>query len=378
MPWEVCTQVSRREEFVRFADSDEMSFSELCLRFGISRVTGYKWFKRDEQGLSLADQSRRPHASPRRTDVKTEALVCQLRRQHPVWGGRKLHHYLRREGFVPLPAPSTVNSILKRNGLLSPDRRLQRAWQRFEAAAPNHLWQMDFKGPIETEARPCFALTVLDDHSRFNVCLAICPDQTRETVQSQLVQAFRLYGLPDCILSDNGPPWGSHQDGARRFTRLAAWLMRQGIFVSHGRPAHPQTQGKDERFHGTYARELLASRLSWHSPDELGNASEGWRELYNWQRPHEALANEPPGSRYRPSLRPYSEVLHAIDYPASDLVRQVSQGGLISFGRRKYRVGRAFTGQPVALRAVADGIWDIYYCLQRISRLDLTCPIPDL
>jgi transposase InsO family protein len=206
-------------------------------------------------------------------------LVCQLRRRHPVWGGRKLHHYLRREGVTPLPAPSTVNSILSRNGLLAAERRQQREWQRFEAEAPNHLWQMDFKGPLETEASPCSALTVLDDHSRFNLCLAICQDQTREAVQAQLEQAFRCYGLPDCVLSDNGPPWGSHQDGVARFTRLAAWLMRHRIIVSHGRPAHPQTQGKDERFHGTYQRELLASRPSWRSPTELSLASTDWRAL---------------------------------------------------------------------------------------------------
>jgi transposase InsO family protein len=356
---------------VRFAGGGQTSFSELCRRYGVSRVTGYKWLRRAAQDEGLGDRSRRPHASPARTSELTEALVCELRLKHPVWGGRKLHHYLRREGVKPLPAPSTVNSILGRNGLLSPERRVRRDWLRFEAAAPNHLWQMDFKGPIETEAGPCHALTVLDDCSRFNLCLAICPDQTRQTVQAQLEQAFRCYGLPDCILSDNGPPWGSHQDGVQRFTGLAAWLMRQQIFVSHGRPAHPQTQGKDERFHGSFNRELLASSSSWRSPAELSTASQEWRELYNWRRPHEAVGHDPPGECYRPSPRSYAEVPTAIDYPAADLVRRVAQGGQISFRGRTYRVGRAFTGQPVALRAAADGVWDVYYCLQRITSLDL-------
>jgi transposase InsO family protein len=284
---------------------------------------------------------------------------------------------MRREGLAPLPAPSTINSILSRNGLLAADRRMQRDWQRFEAEAPNHLWQMDFKGPLQTDTGPCFALTVLDDHSRFNICLAICPDQTRETVQAQLEQSFHCYGLPDCILSDNGPPWGSHQDGERRFTRLAAWLMRHRIVVSHGRPAHPQTQGKDERFHGTYNRELLASRPAWYSPAELERASTDWRETYNWQRPHEAIGNEPPGTRYQPGRRAYTEIPPPADYPSGDLQRRVVQGGLISFRSHTYRVGRAFTGELVALRAVADGVWDVYYCLQRIKTLDLRLP-PDL
>jgi transposase InsO family protein len=267
-----------------------------------------------------------------------------------------------------------VNNILKRHGLLSEERRQVRDWQRFEAEAPNHLWQMDFKGPLYTQAGPCQALTVLDDHSRFNICLSICPDQTRETVQAQLVLAFRRYGQPDCLLSDNGPPWGSHQDGATRFTRLGAWLIRRGIIVSHGRPAHPQTQGKDERFHLTLSRELLDSRSSWRHPEELGQAAAHWREVYNWQRPHEAIGHEPPGSRYRPSRQAYTETLPAIEYLSGDEVRRVSAGGIISFRGRSYRVGKAFEGEPVALRAVSDGAWDVYYCLQRITTLDLSRP----
>ena len=375
MPWEVCSAVSKREEFVRFASAGEESLSELCRRYGVSRPTGYKWLKRAGEGFE--ERSRRPHSSPARTNPETEALVCRLRRRHPAWGGRKLHHYLRREGISPLPAASTVNGILRRNGLLSEERRRQRDWRRFEAEASNHLWQMDFKGPLPTDSGPCFALTVLDDHSRFNICLAICPDQTRHTVQAQLEQAFRCYGLPDCILSDNGPPWGSHQGGVGRFTHLAAWLMRHRVVVSHGRPAHPQTQGKDERFHGTLARELLASRPSWHSPAELRLAAADWRETYNWRRPHEAIANEPPGSRYHPGPRPYTEVPPEPDYPSADLLRRVVQGGLISFRSRHYRVGRAFTGDLVALRAVSDGVWDVYYYMQRVRTLDLRLP-PDL
>jgi transposase InsO family protein len=377
MPWEVCTEVSRREEFVRFAGAGEVSLSELCRRYGVSRATAYKWLRRGALGLGFADRSRRPHSSPGRTAAATEALVCELRRCYPAWGGRKLHHYLRREGVSPLPAPSTVNTILGRNGLLSADRRQQRDWQRFEAEAPNQLWQMDFKGPIATQAGPCYALTVLDDHSRFSLCLAICGDQTRETVQAKLEETFRCYGLPQCLLSDNGPPWGSHQDGVRRFTGLAAWLIRHGIIVSHGRPAHPQTQGKEERFHGTLNRELLRSRPSWRSPAELCPACADWREVYNWRRPHEAIGHEPPGSRYRVSPRAYSEVPPAVEYASGDLVRRTGQGGLISFCGRKYRIGRAFTGELVALRAAADGVWDVYYCLQRIATLDLRLP-PDL
>src|ERR1044071_9795406 len=207
MPWEVCTPVSKREEFVRLAATESLSLSELCRRYGVSRPTAYKWLERADFQQPMTDRSRRPHTSPRRTEPAIEAIVCELRRRHPAWGGRKLHHYLRRQGYLPVPAASTISTILGRNGLLAPDRRLKRDWQRFEAAAPNQLWQMDFKGPLQTQAGECSVLTVLDDHSRFSLCLAICPDQTLATVQGELERAFRLYGLPDCILCDNGPPW---------------------------------------------------------------------------------------------------------------------------------------------------------------------------
>ena len=371
MSWRECTVVSERKEFVLFAGLKDRSVSDLCRRFGVSRVTGYKWLLRDRVGEGLADRSRRPHSSPARTAEATETLVCRLRQEHPAWGGRKLHHYLRREGVQPLPSPSTVNNILRRHGLLDPERREARDWQRFEAEAANRLWQMDFKGPIETQAGPCHALTVLDDYSRFNLCLGICPDQRRDTVQTQLTHAFERYGLPDCLLCDNGPPWGSGYAG-QPFTRLAAWLIRRGIAVSHGRPYHPQTQGKDERFHLTLSLELLKPPPVWHHPDELATAARSWRELYNHRRPHEALGNEPPASRYSPSRRAYSPLLEPIEYPPADLKRIVQQDGHISFRGRQYLVGRAFASEPVALRAVGDGLWEVYYCFQRVSRIDLS------
>lgn len=373
MPWRESTLVSERREFIQFATTGQVSLSELCRRHGVSRVTGYKWLSRAAQGDGLADRSRRPRRSPARTAEATETLVCRLRQEHPAWGGRKLHHFLRRAGIQPLPAPSTVNSILRRNDLLDPNRKQTRDWLRFEAEAPNRLWQMDFKGPIETQAGPCHALTVLDDYSRFNLCLGICPDQRRDTVQTQLTHAFRRYGLPDCLLCDNGPPWGSGYTG-QPFTRLAAWLIRRGIAVSHGRPYHPQTQGKDERFHLTLSLELLKPSPVWHRPDELALAAQSWREVYNHLRPHEALGHEPPASRYSPSARTYREQLAPIEYAPDDLRRTVQQGGHISFRGRLYLVSRAFAGEPVALRAVADGVWDVYYCFQRVSRINLNQP----
>lgn len=373
MPWREATPMSERTEFVRFAGQEGANMSTLCRRFGISRKTGYKWLRRYQRAgpEGLQDRRRRPWRPPRRSSEDVEARVCALRERHPAWGGRKLHHVLRREGVRIPPAPSTITDILSRHGLLNPERRPVRDLQRFEAPAPNALWQMDFKGSVPTERAPCHPLTVLDDHSRFNVCLAACPDQRAETVRDQLTGAFQRLGLPERMLMDNGSPWGSDQ--AHPHTKLTAWLIRQGITVLHGRPFHPQTQGKEERFHRTLALEVLSQRSSWRDQPELQQAFDDWRDLYNFERPHEALGQQPPVSRYQSSPRPFRPVLPSIEYQQGDEIRRVQQKGRISFRGRELLVSRAFIGEPVALRAVNDGVWDVYYCHQRIGQVDLTC-----
>jgi transposase InsO family protein len=367
--------MTERSEFVSFASREEANVSALCRRYGISRKTGYKWLRRlREQGREgLLDRSRSPRRSPARTPPEVEEIICGLRSQHPAWGGRKLHHLLRRDGVAQPPAPSTITGILDRNGLLSPERRSQRAWQRFEELRPNALWQMDFKGHFATGEGRCHALTVLDDHSRFNICLAACPNERAKTVQEQVTTACRCYGLPERLLVDNGSPWGS--DAAHQNTKLTAWLIRLGITVVHGRPYHPQTQGKEERFHRTLALEVLRARPDWRSLAEVQHAFDAWRELYNLRRPHEAIGHAPPATRYEPSPRPFPGKLPSIEYAPGDQVRKVQEKGRISFRGREWRVGRAFIGEQVALRATGDGLWDVYYCHQKVGHVDLraTC-----
>jgi len=371
MPWRERSRMSERSEFVQFARGEGQSISELCRRFGISRKTGYKWLRRAGEGLE--DRSRRPRHSPDRTLPALEAQVCALRGQHPAWGGRKLHRVLRDDGEPQPPAPSTITGILARGGLLHPDRRLARDWERFEYDAPNQLWQMDFKGHFPAGAGRCHPLTVLDDHSRFNISLQACADERAQTVHTHLTAAFQRYGLPERMLMDNGSPWGSDQ--AHPYTGFTAWLIRLGISVLHGRPYHPQTQGKDERFHRTLQAEVLASRPGWHGLDQLQQAFDHWRGVYNGRRPHESLALDTPASRYQPSPRPLPDQLPAIDYAPGDEVRRVQDHGRIAFRGHVYRVGRAFVGQPVALRAAADGVWDVYFCHQRVAEVDLRQPL---
>lgn len=371
MPWEEVTTMSLRLEFVRLALHEDANMSDLCQRFGISRKTGYKWLDRYQQHgkEALMDQSRRPQISPNRTPAYIEQLVLQIRDKHPVWGGRKINSLLLRKGHTDIPHPSTITGILHRNGRMDADESVKhKAFQRFEREHPNELWQMDFKGHFPlTEGGRCHPLTVLDDCSRFLLCLKACPNETRETVVEHLTSTFRRYGMPDRMLMDNGSPWGGDKDNP--YTRLTVWLIRLGIDVSHGRPYHPQTQGKDERLHRTLKAELI-SRKSLAGLSHSQVAFDDWRDTYNHVRPHQALDMCVPGERYQPGSRCFPEALPPILYDTGDIVRKVDVCGRISFRSRKFRVGKAFHRQPVALRSAdTDGVFDVFFCHKPVAQI---------
>jgi transposase InsO family protein len=240
MPWGAMSTSELRVEFVRLVVGGGVSVAELCRRFGVSGKTGHKWLGRyREQGeAGLADRSRRPGHSPRRSDAAIEEAVLAVRAEHPAWGGRKIARVLERRGLAS-PSPSTVTAILRRHGVeLGRLGGGHAPYQRFERAAPNELWQMDFKGHVGLgSGERLHPLTVLDDHSRFAVVLAACRNQQTETVRSHLVAAFRHYGLPQRIITDNGSPWG---DGpGSPYTPLGVFLIEQGIAISHSRLSPP-------------------------------------------------------------------------------------------------------------------------------------------
>lgn len=374
MPWMECSLMSSRLEFVRLAQSPDANFSTLCTAFGISRKTGYKWLQRfAAAGVDgLADRSRRPKSSPNRSDDDIEAAIIALYLAYPCWGGRKLKALLP-EGF-PDVHPTTIDAILARNGCeLAPSRRPGKlALGRFEHEAPNLLWQMDFKGHFaltDAAARRCHPLTVLDDHSRFNIALTACSAGTGEIVQAALTQAFRKYGLPQRITCDNGPPWGTPKRDS--ISTLGAWLVRLGIRLGHSTPYHPQTQGKDERFHRTLKIELL-ERYGFNSIDACQVGFDRWRDEYNLIRPHHALGQLPPVSRYSASGRPFPDVLPSVEYEPEDIVRKVRQSGKIKYGGDEHFIGEGLRGQPVAVRHTSDdGIVEVFYCKQKVRTLDL-------
>jgi transposase InsO family protein len=372
MPWKEETIMSLRTDFVRLALLEERNMSQLCHDFGISRKTAYKWLRRyaAEGSAGLGDRSRRPHHSPGQTAEGVEAIILQVRQEHPCWGGRKIRAWLLRRGGEGLPSPSTITAILRRHGQLDAEESPKhRPFQRFEMEQPNQLWQMDFKGYfLLANGSYCHPLTVPDDYSRFLIGLRACVDQTYPTVQQHLTAMFRHYGLPERMLMDNGSPWG---DASSPHTVLTTWLIRLGITVSHGRPRHPQTQGKDERLHRTLQEELLNQFLGADLPT-CQCSFDSWRELYNTERPHEALGMCPPISRYQDSPRPFPEQLPPILYDTRDAVRKVDRGGKVSYCNRVCYVGKAFRGCPVAIRpTLDDGLFEVFFCHQRVASIDL-------
>jgi transposase InsO family protein len=372
MPWKEVTCMSQKLEFVYYAMTEDSNITELCQRFEISRKTGYKWINRYRTGgaSALIDRYRKPHFSPHKTDPTMERAILQTRQIHRSWGGRKIRKRLLDQGWPAVPSASTITAILKRNQCIDPTESLKhKAWQRFEAQSPNELWQMDFKGHFAADQGRCHPLTVLDDHSRYALGLQACSDEKASTVRQQLISIFRRYGLPRQMLMDNGSPWGADQQHV--FTGLTVWLIRQGIGIIHSRPFHPQTLGKDERFHRTFKAEIGQYCIGL-SLEKCQQRFDSWRDVYNFQRPHESLDMQVPARRYQPSRQQYSEKPAPIEYAPADQVRKVQQRGWISYKGKAYRLPKAFCGQRVAIRPTAtDALFDVYYCNQKIVQLNV-------
>lgn len=373
MSWKEVTTMSQRYEFIKMAQKENANIRELCRRYGITPRTGYKWIHRYKDGglENLYDRSRCPFHSPRKTSSIIEENVLGIRRIHPAWGSRKIKARLEMDGKESPKSISTITQILRRNNCLDlNESKKHQAFRRFEMEQPNQLWQMDFKGYFAmTQGQYCHPLTVLDDHSRFLVGLRACPNQKYTTVQGHLTDIFRCFGLPERMLMDNGATW--RDNGSTPSTTLTSWLMRLGISISHGRPYHPQTQGKDERLHRTLQEELL-SRTPMQNLGECQSAFDAWRDSYNFERPHEALNMQPPNHCYLPSSRQFPENLPPILYEPGAIIRKVDCTGRISFRNHPIRVGKGFKGQPVAICPTEiDGQFQILFCHQVITQIDL-------
>ena len=364
MSWETKTVMEQREQFIRAATEGNDTISALCRYYGISRKTGYKWLSRAAEGLPLCDQSRRPHQQPSKTAEDVEALIVQTRLSHPAWGGKTIRAALEAAGVEGLPSDKTCCNIIKRNGLIDPVESAKHTpYQRFEKHHCNEMWQTDFKGDfLLGNGVRCFPLTILDDHSRYNI--RIEPKEFATDVKTSFIAAFREYGLPNSVLSDNGSQFAGAHKGLSTFERF---LMDLDILPIHGRPIHPQTQGKIERFHRTFKQEALRTM-----PSNMTDAAaifENWRWLYNEVRPHHALGLKTPGSIYQASTRAYYEPKPYVYDEGAKLIK-VNNWGYLRFGPNRLFLSEAMADTRVEIRFDENDKFKIIYRNYIIASVD--------
>lgn len=355
MPWKVYPMHEVRFALVHAVRHLGVRVAAAARQFGVSRRVAYKWLARHDAqpGMLLLDRSRRPRTSPARSDAGVERRVLDVRDRFN-WGPRKIHfHLLQQQGLSDgsrVPAIRTVANILHRHGRIrGKDPVDPPADTRFERDTPNALWQVDFKGPVEVDRKKLMPLAVIDDHSRYCLAYQPCTDVTMASAWDVLWRVFGEVGLPEQILADNA----FNTMGTPRPAGISAFdakLVRLGIRPSHGRPYHPQTQGKVERLNGSSVRELIDFNARRDCCKNFALDCQRWRGVYNTLRPHEALGDQPPVTRWMPSPRSRPDVLPEVTYDAGATLRLVSDSGIIRFKGYQVLCGRGITGQPVEVR----------------------------
>lgn len=372
MPWEKRTVEENRREFARRVLAKEKSLSALCRDYGISRPTGYKWVKRYEAGEEMSDRSRRPFHTANRIEEAIESRIVEMRLREPAIGALKTRRMLENEGMAAVPSASTINEVFRRNGLITREASEKATpYKRFEHERPNSMLQADFKGHFAMgNGKRCYPLSIIDDHSRFCLCADALPSIKLVDVKPSFEKTFQTFGLPTTLLCDNGVPWGSSQGGA--LTSFEVWLMELDVLTIHIRPGHPQTQGKVERFNGSYKQE----RLKFYTPADLEDAMrcrEEYRSFYNNVRPHHALGLDVPCRHYTSSPRTLPERISVWEYDSGCDVRLVRSNGFVSFQGQSWFLSEGLAGKQIAIvPSDEDRVWNILFRNFRIAQLDLS------
>lgn len=376
MPWLETNPMDQRMRFLEDVRLGRMSMTALCEHAQISRKTGYKWIAREaEEGRrGLADRSRAPHHCPHKISDEMATLLCEFRIQHDDWGARKLLRVLQRRHprRRDWPAPSTVADLLQREGLVRRHRRRRARVEhpgapRIRTEAPNDVWTTDFKGEFRTgDGIYCYPLTIADLHARFLLdCHGRYSTQTR-TAWPVFEAAFRAYGLPLAMRSDNGPPFAT--TSIHGLSKLSVWWMRLGIRHDRITPGTPSENGAHERMHRTLKRRAIRpARATMGAQQRAFNA---FRAEFNEERPHESLGMVTPASVYTPSPRPYPARLPVPEYPGHFTVKKITTGGTFRFGNRVLYLANALTGELVGLDEVDDGVWHIFFNTVLLATLD--------
>jgi transposase InsO family protein len=351
MPWLKTDPMEQKIAFIRqVLEAKSGEFAGLCRQFKISRKTGYKWRQRYKEGGNLGalqERSRRPHRSPRRIGAKLEERILELRGPDG-WGARKIAHLLWEQGLKVSIA--TVHRTLLRQEAVHPIHQHTQAPKRFERAEPNDLFQVDFKGPMGRQGVRDQPLSVLDDHSRYAVGLFALRDHGARAVRECFIRVFERYGKPRQLLMDHGTPWWNSSNGWG-LSSLSVFLMEQDIELLFGRVAHPQTQGKIERFHRTLSRSMIHQGLPqrWEQWQERYDE---FVERYNHVRPHEALGMKQPADYYRKSPREYQHKVQGWPYPASLEIKRVDANGMIRLEGQRLFVCEALVHREVGVERI--------------------------
>jgi transposase InsO family protein len=374
LPWNDTSSESEQIRFIKRWHEGRVTFAQVCSQFGISRKTGYKRLRRFEsQGWDgVGDLSSAPHRHPNKTPQAISERLILERHRYPTWGPKKLVARLRAlEPEVAWPAPSTVGGILDREGLVRRRRRRRHTapWSTPFASAdePNDVWCIDFKGWFHTgDGVRIDPLTLQDAASRY---LLVCQDLPRPRApyaRQVLERAFREYGLPGAIRSDNGPPFASV--GLGSLSALAVWWVKLGIIPERIEPAHPEQNGRLERFHRTLKAETATPPQKTRRKQQ--GAFDTFRKSYNEERPHEALGQLPPASKYRPSTRSYPSRVCAPDYEVGVTIRRVRTNGEIKWKGYTIYLSESLSGEPVGLVQQDERSWTIQFGPLVIGLLD--------
>lgn len=377
MPWKNVTPMEEKHRFITLAQSDRFTVSELCESFGISRKTGHKWLNRYAEGGfdGLLEKSRAPKSVPLRTEDSIERLIISERRKHSTWGGKKIQKLLQSQYAIERPpAISTINAILKRNGMVKGRRRRGCVFKvergsLTEANHPNHVMAVDFKGWFKTQDGERFdPLTITDLYSRYILKAQGLPQATTRWTQQAFNALFKRNGLPEIIRVDNGAPFASVGPGG--LSRLSVWWIGLGIEVQFTRPGCPQDNGSHERMHRTMKAECCKppSKNRWAQQQRIDR----WRKEFNQQRPHEALDQRVPSEVYQASSNRLDEQIKPDLYGPGAQTKRVSQSGHISLEGYSCHVGDAFAGAEVSIEEIKTmGIVNIQYANIKLGSFEI-------
>jgi transposase InsO family protein len=373
MPWRETDVMDERVWFVKAYRRGDVPMQELCRQAGISRKTGYKWLERYEaEGKAgLLDRSRAPHVQGRQVSEALERDIVAMKRRYPAFGPKKVQAKLiELSPEVTWPAVSTIGSVLDRHGLVKRHKRRRKTpaypYPLLPMSHPNAVWTADIKGQFRTrDERLCYPLTIADGCSRYVLCCRAMPDLTRVLVGPGFVAAFREYGLPEAIRTDNGPPFSNRGLG---ISKLTVWWLKLGICHERIEPGHPEQNGRHERMHRT-----LKSATTQPPAADLRRQQrcfDRWRQEFNHDRPHEALGQRPPSAVYTASVRSLPDRLPEVTYPADYVVRQVRQNGSIKWHSRLIFVCTSLVGEPIGLQQIDDQRWRVYFAQEPIGTFD--------